>query len=293
MSKVKRYTEIIYFILDKKHNIEYANIDDQSVITYIKKLDIISKLEDELPTKYEIEYYYIIIDKVNLNGKIHYLVILIKFFRCSNCSGMLTDEVTGLYNRKYWEQIINNNGSLDPKIKNSSLIMIDIDNLKGLNDMYGHTVGDKAIKILGQGIKKCIRKSDIGLRYGGDEFIILLFNQDKNVAYKVIERIKRETSKLAAEHGLKIQISAGIATCNSLEEIENAFKIADKDLYKEKRVKKQLLGDKDSGIDKEIEKLRDKLNELVIKNNNEEIKEEVLKVSQKLDDLILEYLKDK
>ena len=111
------------------------------------------------------------------------------------------------------------------------------------------------------------------------------------MAYKVIERIRKEISELALGHGLRIQISAGVATSKSFKNMEDVLKMADKNLYKEKRVKKQLKIDKDS-LKTEIEKIRNKLNELVIKNNKKNINEEVIKISQKLDELIIDHIKD-
>lgn len=170
-----------------------------------------------------------------------------------------------------------------------------MDNLKEINDTYGHTAGDKVIEIVGQAIKKCIRKEDAGLRYGGDEFIILLFNQDKKAAYRVVERIRREISELAAGQGINIQISAGVACYDCLRNMGDIIKMADRDLYKEKRVKKS----KDKQDSKklkhllqEIEKLRDELNKKVTLEGKGINNEEALKLSQKLDGLITRYLKD-
>jgi len=206
----------------------------------------------------------------------------------------LTDAVTGLYNRNYWEQIISE-VTLHPRTQNFSLILIDVDNLKEINDTYGHTAGDKVIEIVGQAIKKCIRKEDAGLRYGGDEFIILLFNQDKKAAYRVIERIRREINKLAAGQGMNIQISAGAAYYDCLQNMGDIIKMADRDLYKEKRVKKskeKQNSEKLKHLLREIEKLRDELNKKVTLEGKEINNEEALKLSQRLDGLIARYLKD-
>lgn len=168
-----------------------------------------------------------------------------------------------------------------------------MDNLKEINDTYGHTAGDKAIEIVGQAIKNSIRKEDAGLRYGGDEFIILLFNQDKKAAYRVIERIRREISELAAGQGINIQISAGAACYDCLRNMGDIIKMADRDLYKEKRAKKS----KDKQDSKklkhllqEIEKLRDELNKKVTLEGKGINNEETLKLSQRLDELIVKHL---
>ncbi|NLC04216.1 MAG: diguanylate cyclase, partial [Tissierellia bacterium] len=148
---------------------------------------------------------------------------------------------------------------------------------------------------VGQAIKNSIRKEDAGLRYGGDEFIILLFNQDKKAAYRVIERIRREISELAAEHGVNIQISAGAACYDCLRDMEDIIKMADRDLYKEKQMKKtkeKQNSDKLKYLIQEIEKLRDELNKKVAQGGKGLNSEETLKLSQRLDELIVEHLLD-
>jgi diguanylate cyclase (GGDEF)-like protein len=222
------------------------------------------------------------------------ITAVLEYPECENCRKALTDAVTGLYNRNYWEQIISE-VTLHPRTQNFSLILIDVDNLKEINDTYGHMAGDKAIEIVGQAIKKSIRKEDAGLRYGGDEFIILLFNQDKKAAYKVIERIRREINESAAEQGMNIQISAGVAYYDSLRNMGDIIKMADRNLYKEKRVKKskeKQNSEKLKHLLREIEKLRDELNKKVTQHDKGINNEETLKLSQKLDELITRYLKD-
>jgi diguanylate cyclase (GGDEF)-like protein len=287
--------EIIRIVLNKRCDIQYASIDNKNAIDYIKKLDIVNRLLDDLPVQYDLENYHVTIDEVNITDNMYYAITaVLEYPKCENCRKALTDAVTGLYNRNYWEQIISD-VTLHPRTQNFSLILIDVDNLKEINDTYGHTAGDKVIEIVGQAIKKCIRKEDAGLRYGGDEFIILLFNQDKKAAYRVVERIRREISELAAGQGINIQISAGVACYDCLRNMGDIIKMADRDLYKEKRVKKS----KDKQDSKklkhllqEIEKLRDELNKKVTLEGKGINNEEALKLSQRLDGLIARYLKD-
>ncbi|ODM26955.1 hypothetical protein A7W90_12435 [Clostridium sp. Bc-iso-3] len=295
MCKGDKNREIIRIVLNKRCDIQYASIDNKNAIDYIKKLDIVNRLLDDLPVQYDLENYHVTIDEVNITDNMYYAITaVLEYPKCENCRKALTDAVTGLYNRNYWEQIISD-VTLHPRTQNFSLILIDVDNLKEINDTYGHTAGDKVIEIVGQAIKKCIRKEDAGLRYGGDEFIILLFNQDKKAAYRVVERIRREISELAAGQGINIQISAGVACYDCLRNMGDIIKMADRDLYKEKRVKKS----KDKQDSKklkhllqEIEKLRDELNKKVTLEGKGINNEEALKLSQKLDGLITRYLKD-
>jgi diguanylate cyclase (GGDEF)-like protein len=295
MCKEDKNEEIIRIVLNKGYDIQYASIDNQNAIDYIKKLDIANRLLDDLPVQYDLENYHVIIDEVNITGNMYYVITaVLKYPKCEDCRKALIDAVTGLYNRNYWEQIISD-VTLHPRTQNFSLILIDVDNLKEINDTYGHTAGDKVIEIVGQAIKKCIRKEDAGLRYGGDEFIILLFNQDKKAAYRVIERIRKEINKLAAGQGMNIQISAGAAYYDCLRNMGDIIKMADRDLYKEKRVKKskeKQNSEKLKHLLLEIEKLRDELNKKVTLEGKGINNEETLKLSQRLDELIVKHLLD-
>ena len=295
MCKEDKNKEIIRIVLNKRYDIQYASIDNKNAIDYIKKLDIVNRLSDDLPVQYDLDNYHVTIDEVNITGNMYYVITaVLRHPECENCRKALTDAVTGLYNRNYWEQIISD-VTLHPRTQNFSLILIDVDNLKEINDTYGHTAGDKVIEIVGQAIKKCIRKEDAGLRYGGDEFIILLFNQDKKAAYRVVERIRREISKLAAGQGMNIQISAGAAYYDCLRNMGDIIKMADRDLYKEKRVKKskeKQNSEKLKHLLLEIEKLRDELNKKVTLEGKGINNEETLKLSQRLDELIVKHLLD-
>ena len=295
MCKEDKNKEIIRIVLNKRYDIQYASIDNQNAIECLEKQEVLHRLSDDLPVEYNLKDYHVTIDEVNITGNMYYVITaVLRHPKCENCRKALTDAVTGLYNRNYWEQIISG-ATFQPRPQNFSLILIDVDNLKEINDTYGHIAGDKVIEIVGQAIKKCIRKEDAGLRYGGDEFIISLFNQDKKAAYRVIERIRREINKLAAGQGMNIQISAGAAYYDCLQNIGDIIKMADRDLYKEKRVKKskeKQNSEKLKHLLREIEKLRDELNKKVTLEGKGINNEETLKLSQKLDELITRYLID-
>lgn len=295
MCKEDKNKEIIRIVLNKRYDIQYASIDNQNAIECLEKQEVLHRLSDDLPVEYNLKDYHVTIDEVNITGNMYYVITaVLRHPKCENCRKALTDAVTGLYNRNYWEQIISG-ATFQPRTQNFSLILIDVDNLKEINDTYGHIAGDKVIEIVGQAIKKCIRKEDAGLRYGGDEFIILLFNQDKKAAYRVIERIRREINKLAAGQGMNIQISAGAAYYDCLRNMGDIIKMADRDLYKEKRVKKskeKQNSEKLKHLLREIEKLRDELNKKVTLEGKGINNEETLKLSQKLDELITRYLID-
>jgi diguanylate cyclase (GGDEF)-like protein/PAS domain S-box-containing protein len=129
----------------------------------------------------------------------------------------LIDSLTGLYNRRYLDTFIDKQLALAERNKQPlSIIILDIDNFKHFNDTNGHKAGDMALRSISQAINKNIRVSDIGVRYGGEEFIIVLPNIDKVTAFEVAERIRYsiEMSPITISRDKKVFITSsfGIAT---------------------------------------------------------------------------------
>jgi diguanylate cyclase (GGDEF)-like protein/PAS domain S-box-containing protein len=147
----------------------------------------------------------------------------------------ITDSLTELYNvRHFYEQITKELSRLkrNPQ-RNLSLMLVDIDHFKELNDTEGHQVGDQVLKSLGQVIKVCIRKDvDAGFRYGGDEFAIILPDTDKKQARVAAERIQKQFG--AFKFG-RVSLSIGIAEAQIGEDEKSIVKRADEALYTSKR----------------------------------------------------------
>ncbi len=181
--------------------------------------------------------FLIYIDTLYIDNDSYYITIIVpEYYKCDSCNKGLIDIATGLYNRNYWEKFIK--GTINHlEIENFSLIFIDIDNLKEINDSFGHLVGDRAIKIVGESIKKSIRKGDVAIRYGGDEFVILLENSDEYIAKKVINRIEDELYQRRKQENIDVHISIGASYDGSLENIKEMIKLADEDLYRKKAMK--------------------------------------------------------
>ena len=107
-----------------------------------------------------------------------------------------TDPLTGLYNRKYLEESVKTIVSQAKRSKVSyGILMADIDFFKMINDTYGHDVGDEAIKIISQTLVENTRESDVVVRFGGEEFVALLYNCDENYVFEVAEKIRLAFSK--------------------------------------------------------------------------------------------------
>lgn len=126
------------------------------------------------------------------------------------------DGLTGLYNRRCF------NNMLEQKISEASrmnvtlsMIMLDIDHFKNVNDTYGHKAGDDVIRFISRTIKNSIRKVDFAARYGGEEFVILLYNTSIRDASKIAEKIRtivRDSSVFADGVHLNVTISLGVSS---------------------------------------------------------------------------------
>jgi len=152
-----------------------------------------------------------------------------------------TDPMTKLYNRRSFTKISEHTLDLSKREKQKlSIIMLDIDKFKNINDSYGHQVGDDVIITLADKLIELQRKSDITCRYGGEEFVILLPNTSldgaKIVAEKIRERIERLRIKLPSNEDLSFTISLGISQVDleNVNNIEIALKKADDALYEAK-----------------------------------------------------------
>jgi diguanylate cyclase (GGDEF)-like protein/PAS domain S-box-containing protein len=139
------------------------------------------------------------------------------------------DILTGLYNRNFFETELRR--FQDSRFYPVSIIMIDLDHLKEINDLYGHATGDEMIMRAAQVLKDIFRKEDIIARMGGDEFVILLPKTGQETAQEVVERLRqiaqtRETSLL--------RMSIGVATSKKDDFLAEVFRQADDAMYRDK-----------------------------------------------------------
>ncbi|HPC36688.1 MAG TPA: diguanylate cyclase [Candidatus Marinimicrobia bacterium] len=152
-----------------------------------------------------------------------------------------TDALTGIYNRRHFDQELKREIARSKRYNSPlSLLMLDIDLFKIVNDTYGHLLGDEVLKAIGQILTNCLRKNDICARYGGEEFVVLLPETGEKEAFLVAEKIRATVAKreIAFEQSLaRVTISIGIAQFNSTEMAEGTQLVdaADKALYQAKR----------------------------------------------------------
>ena len=151
-----------------------------------------------------------------------------------------TDGLTGLYNRRYLMEQIEREFSRVARIGGSlSLIMIDLDGLKDINDRFGHHQGDTVLRGLGSIIKENTRSADIAARWGGDEFMLLTPDTNSKGARNIGERIKSQVNLYMPEidgERLAISISVGIASYpGHASDVTQLLQKVDEAMYRAKR----------------------------------------------------------
>ena len=150
-----------------------------------------------------------------------------------------TDGLTNLFNRTHWENCLRAEYKRWLRSQHtSSLVMLDIDHFKKVNDDYGHIVGDEVIRHLSALIQKHVRETDISGRYGGEEFSIILADTSLKNAYVFAERLRKEIEASVVKYNdIKLQYTAslGIAEIEPcIKSYEAWIECADAALYKSK-----------------------------------------------------------
>ncbi len=183
----------------------------EAIIPLIVKNEIIGILDVETNGAFSItsedlytltllgEYIAMSIDNAHLYREIRRLAV--------------KDEMTGTFNYRYFKEMLNREIKQREKSRESfSLLMIDIDRFKQLNDTYGHLKGDKVLKKVSRIIKGTVRKKDIVTRYGGDEFVIVIWGVGKDAARMLGERIRKSVKRELNKFSFPLTLSIGVST---------------------------------------------------------------------------------
>jgi len=154
----------------------------------------------------------------------------------------ITDGLTGLHNRRYMETHL---GALSEQAtsrgKPLSVLILDIDFFKSINDTHGHDAGDEVLREFALRIRKSIRNIDLACRYGGEEFVVVMPETDMGVATMVAERLRRKVASepfsiQRGEKSLTVTLSIGIASFGGPgDDVAAMLKRADQALYRAKR----------------------------------------------------------
>ena len=147
-----------------------------------------------------------------------------------------TDKLTGMYNRGALDRLLEEEiRRSSEKMEPLSLMVLDVDNFKTINDNFGHLIGDASLVCVANIIQESVLEIDFPGRWGGDEFMVIMRDADSEAAMKIGERIRRNVEAFSMENGmLRMSISGGIATLHGLDDKDSLFKRADDALYRAK-----------------------------------------------------------
>ena len=197
---------------------------------------------------------------------------------------LYTDVLTGIYNRRFFEEEIK-------KMEDEAgIAVIDLDDFKLHNDTYGHSAGDAALITTANIIKKYIRKTDILIRYGGDEFLLILPSIKKHIFEDKLKLIQEKIHDAVVPNYEKMQLSVSIGGAIFREgNIEDAIASADRQMYIAKNYKNMVVTEWDeNGKKKEENSASEKLKQQILIVDDSEINREILKEILKEDYRILE-----
>ena len=141
---------------------------------------------------------------------------------------IFVDSLTGAYSRRYFEKFLADSEQM------GGVAMIDVDHFKEVNDRFGHLVGDKALQAVATAVQSSLRQSDILIRYGGDEFLLLMPKILPKDMKNVMDRVWKAVSEAKVESLPELQLSASIGSVCDVRPLTEAIRQADAQMYKNK-----------------------------------------------------------
>lgn len=149
------------------------------------------------------------------------------------------DDLTGLYNKRYFEEI------MEEKVNKAyfenttfSLVMIDLDDFKIINDTMGHKMGDEVLGYFSKVLKGILKENDIAARYAGDEFVLAVFDSDERETTEIIRLVKQRLKENLYK-GIEVKFSSGICQYRRGMSLEDIIITADNNMYSDKRMHKR------------------------------------------------------
>ncbi len=143
------------------------------------------------------------------------------------------DALTGLYNRRYFEEQLEQ--TIQQRSLPVSLVICDVDGMKQTNDTYGHLAGDELLRQAARGLRHACRERDVIARVGGDEFAVLLPFTDRLAAERVVERLREVLSQMSILDGkVALSMSLGAASAEQVDMLASLFRRADEAMYADK-----------------------------------------------------------
>lgn len=131
------------------------------------------------------------------------------------------DPLTGAYSRRYFEKFLAESSAIE------GVVVIDVDHFKAVNDSYGHLVGDKALQCIAGAVQACLRESDVLVRYGGDEFLLLMPKTKAEGLKGVMERIREAVRSASLQSHPEIRLSVSVGGVYGVEPLYEAIRLAE------------------------------------------------------------------
>jgi len=242
---IPELSEFSHDLISKERQLfEYNQAGESYLLTkkYIAELDIYLLVEakvDNFTQSVKQAFYFNIFVSLVITLIIT-LIVLLYVRKIHNKLNDLAsnDTLTGLPNRRTFNSQLENFLLLNQRHQqNLSILFIDVDDFKHINDIHGHDIGDKVLKEIAQTLKSTIRKSDCIARWGGEEFIILLLNTQLGDAELIAEQLRaniESNAYLIQQTSQKTTISLGITQVSEDDDIDSLFQRVDGALYQAK-----------------------------------------------------------
>ncbi len=214
--------------------------DEENWLIHLSKLNDIDKTVKIKTKNGEERVFAVNVDDYERKGE-HYVISFTDITQLKEKSNLLEyqathDQLTGLYNRQKFNDILAKEIKREKRYQNSlSMIIFDIDNFKYFNDTYGHDIGDEVLKVIASILLQNVREHDTVVRWGGEEFIVLLPQTQLDGAKNVAEKIRMAIEKYEDEKiPISITASFGVTSLEEKDTDISFIKKADKALYQAK-----------------------------------------------------------